>query len=250
MNLNQLQYVLSVAEHRSFSLAAESLFISQSTLSQQIMNLESELGVKLFLRTTRDVQITEAGRAFLEEAAEILRRTNEVMCKNNNEEMFVTVWIGILELSTGRLKAANAGHEYPVLRRPGGAFELVKDAHGFILGGMEGLQYSEYEIMLEPGAELFLYTDGITEATSAEKELFGTERLLDALNSTIKEEKAAAAETAGTGREKPAAAEVAENTEEILAAVRSAIGDFVKDAPQFDDMTMMCLKYEGPDRKS
>ena len=75
MNLNQLQYVLSVAEHRSFSLAAENLFISQSTLSQQIMNLESELGVKLFLRTTRDVQITEAGRAFLEEAAEILRRT-------------------------------------------------------------------------------------------------------------------------------------------------------------------------------
>ena len=75
MNLNQLQYVLSVAEHRSFSLAAENLFISQSTLSQQIMNLENELGVKLFLRTTRDVQITEAGRAFLEEAAEILRRT-------------------------------------------------------------------------------------------------------------------------------------------------------------------------------
>ncbi|MCR5296019.1 MAG: SpoIIE family protein phosphatase [Clostridiales bacterium] len=158
--------------------------------------------------------------------AEILTKTNEAICSNNEAQMFVTVWVGILELSTGKLTAANAGHEYPVLKNPDGRFELLKDKHGFVIGGMEGARYREYELQLRPGSKLFLYTDGVPEATSAEKELFGTDRMLEALN------------------EKPDDAPA-----NILKNVRKAVDGFVKEAEQFDDLTMLCLEYYGPEGK-
>lgn len=114
--------------------------------------------------------------------AKVLEQTNTQICKNNDEDMFVTVWLGILDLSTGRLTAANAGHEYPVLLKPDGKFELYKDKHGFVVGGMSGLKFKEYTIDLKPGSKLFLYTDGVPEATDSEKELFGTDRMAAALN--------------------------------------------------------------------
>ncbi|MBQ9251129.1 MAG: PP2C family protein-serine/threonine phosphatase [Clostridia bacterium] len=154
--------------------------------------------------------------------AEILAKTNEAICSNNEAQMFVTVWLGILELSTGKLTCANAGHEYPVFKRPDGNYELYKDRHGFVIGGMEGVKYREYEIQLEPGAKLFVYTDGVPEATNAEKELFGTDRMMDALNA------------------KPDAA-----PQEVLKNVRAHVDGFVKDAEQFDDLTMLCLEYKG-----
>ncbi|MBP5207589.1 MAG: SpoIIE family protein phosphatase [Clostridia bacterium] len=154
--------------------------------------------------------------------AEILTKTNEAICSNNQEEMFVTVWMGILEISSGRLTAANAGHEYPVIRHPDGGFELYKDKHGLVIGAMSGMKYSEYELQLTPGAKLFLYTDGLPEATDADGNMFGTERMLSTLN---KEPDAAPAR--------------------ILQNVRSAVDDFVKDAEQFDDLTMLCLEYVG-----
>ena len=154
--------------------------------------------------------------------AEILTLTNEAICSNNEAQMFVTVWLGILELSTGRLTAANAGHEFPALRQPNGKFELYKDKHGFVIGGMEGVKYRQYEIQLEPGSKLFVYTDGVTEATDAAKELFGTERMIDALNA------------------QPDAA-----PEQLLRNVRAAVDGFVKDAERFDDLTMLCVEYKG-----
>ncbi|MBR2279537.1 MAG: SpoIIE family protein phosphatase [Ruminococcus sp.] len=153
---------------------------------------------------------------------EILTDTNNTICSNNREEMFVSVWLGILELSTGKLTASNAGHEYPVLRKPDGEFELFKDKHGFVIGGMDGMVYSEYEIDLKPGSKLFLYTDGVPEATNAEEELFGNGRMVAALN-------------------KDASA----STEEILGNVRNAVDEFVKNAEQFDDLTMLCIEYNG-----
>ena len=156
--------------------------------------------------------------------AEVLREANHVICANNTVEMFVTVWLGILELSTGRLTAANAGHEYPVLKAPDGRFELLKDRHGFVLGGMDNMQFRNYELMLEPGSKLFVYTDGVPEATDPEDAFFGTERMLDALN------------------EDPEAA-----PEQVLKNVRAAVDRFVKDAEQFDDLTMLCLEYRGPE---
>ena len=155
--------------------------------------------------------------------AQILTDTNAAICGNNREEMFVTVWLGILEISTGKLTAANAGHEYPALRGPEGKYELYKDKHGFVIGGMEGAKYKEYELRFAPGDRLFLYTDGVPEATSAENELFGTDRMLDALNS------------------QPDAA-----PEQTLRNVRAAVDGFVKDAEQFDDLTMLSLEYRGP----
>ena len=154
--------------------------------------------------------------------AEILTDTNASICSNNHEEMFVTVWLGILEISTGKLTAANAGHEYPVLMQPDGVFEYYKDKHGFVIGGMEGIRYKEYEIMLKPGAKLFLYPDGVPEATNAEEELFGAERLLEALNNDRSASPA-----------------------QVLKNVRSHVDAFVKQAEQFDDLTMLCLEYEG-----
>lgn len=158
--------------------------------------------------------------------AQILQDTNTAICANNREEMFVTVWLGILEISTGRLIAANAGHEYPVIKNPDGTFELFKDKHGFVIGGMEGVKYKEYEIQMQPGSKLFLYTDGVPEATNGENELFGAARMLDALN--------------GDTDASP------QNT---LENVRKAVDGFVKDAEQFDDLTMVCLEYKGDPKK-
>ncbi|MBO7363815.1 MAG: SpoIIE family protein phosphatase [Lachnospiraceae bacterium] len=156
--------------------------------------------------------------------AEILTKTNEAICSNNQEEMFITVWLGILEISTGRLTAANAGHEYPVLQKtPGGPFELLKDRHGFVLGGMAEMKYREYELQMTPGTKLFLYTDGVPEAADADGKMFGMARMLAALN------------------EEPGA-----EPEQVLEHVRAAADGFVKDAEQFDDLTMLCMVYRGP----
>ena len=155
--------------------------------------------------------------------AEILAKTNDAICSNNEEDMFVTAWVGVLELSTGRLTAANAGHEYPVVRNAEGRFELLTDRHGFVMGGFKGLTYFEYEIRMEPGMKLFLYTDGVPEATSGEDpgEMFGTERMLAALNE-----------------------DADASPEQILKNVRSAVESFVGEGMQFDDLTMLCLEYK------
>ncbi|MBQ6361255.1 MAG: SpoIIE family protein phosphatase [Lachnospiraceae bacterium] len=152
----------------------------------------------------------------------ILEQANEDVCAGNNMDMFVTVWLGILELSSGKLTSANAGHEYPALKRANGDFELIKDKHGFVIGGMEGMRYRETETRLQPGDKIFLYTDGIPEATDAAKELFGTERMIAALNAN---------------------ADAA--PQQILRTVRAAVDEFVKDEEQFDDLTMLCMEYKG-----
>lgn len=112
----------------------------------------------------------------------MLEKVNDQLCENNEAEMFVTVWLGILEISTGKMKCANAGHEYPAIMRKGGSFELFKDKHGFVLAGMEGARYREYELELDAGDRLVVYTDGVPEATNASNTLYGTDRMLRALN--------------------------------------------------------------------
>ena len=153
---------------------------------------------------------------------EILTEANQAICSHNQEEMFVTVWLGILEISTGKLTACNAGHEYPVLKKPDGKYELLKDKHGLAVGALEGIRYREYELTLEKGSRLFVYTDGVPEATDAENNMFGTDRMLEALN-----------------------AEAEAPPKESLQNVRKAVDDFVKDAEQFDDLTMLGLEYRG-----
>ena len=157
--------------------------------------------------------------------AEVLEKVNKEICENNQMEMFVTVWLGILELSTGKMVAANAGHEYPVIGHSGGEFEIIKDRHGFVVGGMEGVKYKDYELQLMPGDKLFVYTDGVPEATNAKNELFGVDRMLEALN-----------------------ADKHAPVEEMLRNVRKAVSEFAAGTEQFDDLTMLAMEYTGTDQ--
>jgi sigma-B regulation protein RsbU (phosphoserine phosphatase) len=156
--------------------------------------------------------------------SEVLEAVNDSLISHNEAEMFVTVWIGILEISTGKLTAANAGHEYPAIKRPGGKYELFKDKHGFVIGGMDGMTYKEYELQLEPGTSIFVYTDGVPESTNKDDVMFGTDRMVDALNI------------------EPDAC-----PEKVLENMSESIDEFVQDAEQFDDLTMLCIKYNGPE---
>jgi serine phosphatase RsbU (regulator of sigma subunit) len=135
--------------------------------------------------------------------------------------MFVTVWLGIVDLLTGKMQCANAGHEYPVLMRNGN-YELVKDKHGLVLAAMEETRFREYELQMDPGDKLFVYTDGIPEAINSSEEQYSTDRLVNALNN-IKDE----------------------NMNATLLYVRQDIADFVGDADQFDDITMLGFTYFG-----
>ncbi len=154
--------------------------------------------------------------------AELLGKANDRICETNKMEMFITAWVGILDLTSGIVTAANAGHEYPAIRHAGGAYKLLRDRHGFVLGGLEGIRYQEYTFTLEPGSALFVYTDGVAEATNAQSEQYGTKRMLEALN-----------------RVKDA------DTRQTLAEVRKDIDRFVGDVEQFDDLTMLCVIYNG-----
>ena len=177
----------------------------------------------LFMMVTKAIL---KNNAFIgKSAAEILDLTNDTLCASNRAEMFVTVWLGILELSTGTITAANAGHEYPaVYRASSGRFELFRDLHGFVLGGLEDMHYRDYTLRLQPGDKLFVYTDGVPEATTAGGELFGNARMLAALNENA-----------------------ASSPEETLAQLRRAVDAFAGEAEQFDDLTMLCVEYRGPE---
>ena len=151
----------------------------------------------------------------------VLEKVNDQLCENNDAEMFVTVWLGILEISTGKMKCANAGHEYPAIMRKGGDFELFKDKHGFVLAGMEGARYREYELELHAGDRLVVYTDGVPEATNGANTLYGTDRMISALNGARD----------GSCRQ-------------MLEALHRDVDSFVDGADQFDDITMLCIEMK------
>ena len=152
----------------------------------------------------------------------ILEKLNKLICKNNDSKMFVTVWLGILDLNTGVLKASNAGHEFPIIKEPGKQFELYKDKHSFVIGGKKKTKYKEYELVLRPGTTLFLYTDGVPEATNSDGIRFQIDNTLDALNKN------------------PNA-----SVDQLINTVATSVSDFVLDAEQFDDLTMLCIEYTG-----
>ena len=157
-----------------------------------------------------------------ETPGETLENVNDQLCEGNITELFVTVWLAVLEISTGKGIAVNAGHEHPTVRRAGGQYELVVYRHSPAVATLEGIPYKEHSFELHPGDSLFVYTDGVAEATNAENELFGTDRMLQALN-----------------RDPDA------DPQKVLGNVMDGINAFVADAEQFDDITMMCLKYIG-----
>ena len=155
------------------------------------------------------------------EVNEVFAEGNDNLCSGNDAGMFVTAWQGALDLENGKVRFANAGHNLPAVKHRDGKFEYVKQKVNLVLAGMDGLPYALNELQLEHGDIIYLYTDGVTEATNADNELFGDARLLDALNSADYTD-----------------------PQEICEVVKKHVDDFVQDADQFDDITMVCLLYK------
>ena len=154
--------------------------------------------------------------------SEILADVNKQLCESNETDIFVTVWLGILEISTGKIIASNAGHEYPAVRHSNGEFNLIHGVQSPAVAVMEGIKFFEYKLILNPGDTLYLYTDGVPEAMNKFNKPFGIERMLAALD--------------GAGDV---------HAVEILSVVKHSVDEFTGDAPQFDDVTMLCVKYFG-----
>ncbi len=161
-------------------------------------------------------------------AAEVFEQANDSLCQNNEAEMFVTAWMGFLDLDTGLVHVANAGHNPPLLIHNGQA-EYVNMKPGLMLGVMEEMPYEEQQLKLEPGDMLFLYTDGVTEAMNTTEQLYGEERLKNILSVT---------------------ADVLPEDEHgavgaICRRVADNVASFTMGAEQSDDITMLCLQYIG-----
>lgn len=200
-------------------------FVGENRLGFLIADVSGKgIPAAMFMMTAKTIikGYAESGKP----VDEVFTTANEKLCESNDAGMFVTAWMGVLDTVTGKVEFANAGHNPPLVRHAGGGFEYLRSKPCFIIAGMDGIKYRKNEFTLAPGDEIYLYTDGVTEATDSENNLYGEERLLALLNSM--------GDLSG---------------EEICRAVKADIDAFVGDAPQFDDITMLYLKYNGGDAK-
>ncbi len=172
----------------------------------------------LFMITTKAL-IKSALKQGEKSPSAVLSGVGDLLSEGNEEWMFVTVWIGILELSSGKMICSNAGHELPVIYRKNGDFTFFRDEHGVPVATMEGAEYEDYELEIHSGDTLFVYSDGLPEAQNKADEMFGEERLLTALN------------------EEPGGM-----PEELIERMSKRVTDFVGDCDPFDDLTMLCIK--------
>ncbi len=160
----------------------------------------------------------ESGRS----VDETFALTNDELCEHNDANMFVTAWMGVLDLKTGELEFANAGHNPPLLKRKDGSFEFLESHPDFVLASLDDITYEKQSLHIYPGDKLYLYTDGVTEATDEQRHFYGNDRLKEILK--VYGEK---------------------NPKEICEAVKEDVDHFVGNAVQFDDITMLCLEYKG-----
>ena len=174
----------------------------------------------MFMMTAKTMikSFTESGMS-VEEA---FTNANQKLCENNEAGMFVTAWMGILDMKTGKVLFANAGHNPPLVKHADGTYEYLKCRAGFVLAGMEGVRYRKNELQLEKGDAIYLYTDGVTEATDLNNELYGEDRL----HAILEKYKNA-------------------NMQTLCEEVKKDVDLFVGEAPQFDDITMLALTYNG-----
>lgn len=156
-----------------------------------------------------------------EDVSLILAKVNEDLVTENKADMFVTCWMGILDINANIVTFANAGHNAPIIRHKDGEFEYLKSHHSFVLGAMEGINYQKSQLQLMPGDEIFLYTDGVTEATNSNTHMYGDDRLLGVMNTF----------DSGT------------SSCEICRSVKADVDEFVGEASQFDDITMLHLRF-------
>ena len=154
--------------------------------------------------------------------AQVLSDVNTAICNKNVEDMFITVWLGIIDLAAGKMTCANAGHEYPILKKREGDYEIIKDKHDLVLGAMKEAHYNEYELQMERGSALFLYTDGLSEAINVDDVMFGTERIAEELNT-----------------------DSYRTPEEIIQDMKEVVAEYVEGRESFDDLTMVSFAYYG-----
>ena len=196
-------------------------FITNHTLAFLIADVSGKgIPAAMFMMTAKALLKSYAEARMSVE--EVFYNANNKLCEGNDAGMFVTAWMGILDTKTGEVTFANAGHNPPVVRHADGEFAYMKTRAGFVLAGMEDFPYTAQTLQLEPGDTIYLYTDGITEATDANNVLYGEDRLLEVLTC-----------------HKDA------NAETVCRVVKEDVDAFVGVAPQFDDITMLCLKYNG-----
>ncbi len=196
-------------------------FVTAETLVLVIADVSGKgIPASLFMMRSKTALygLADTGR----DPAWIFEKANEELCTGNDANMFVTVWMGLVDLKTGKVRCVNAGHEYPTVSHNGGDYAVFKEKHGPPLGVMDGLVFREYEIGLSPGDCLFLYTDGVPEAVNNDEKQYGTERMLAVLNS-----------------------EKDSSMQDVLLAVKSDIDSFAGEADQFDDITMLGFRYNG-----
>ncbi len=200
-------------------------FLDEENLAFLIADVSGKgIPAAMFMMTSKTVikSYAESGMS----VEEVFTHANEKLCEGNDAGMFVTAWMGILNTTTGKVTFANAGHNPPLVKHADGSFEYLKTRPGFVLAGMEGIHYRKNEIQLEPGDAIYLYTDGVTEATDLNNELYGEERLLDILKKNADAD-----------------------SRKLCEAVKSDVDAFVGKAPQFDDITMLSLIYNGVQKK-
>ncbi len=196
-------------------------FIDENTLAFLVADVSGKgIPAAMFMMTSKTLlkSCAESGMS----VEEVFTHANEKLCEGNDAGMFVTAWMGLLNTKTGKITFANAGHNPPLVKHADGSFSYLKTRPGFVLAGMEGIRYRKNEYQLEKGDVIYLYTDGVTEATNTANELYGEERLLEALNKNSDS-----------------------NARTICDAVKADVDLFVGKAPQFDDITMLCLIYHG-----
>lgn len=201
-------------------------FVDEDTLAFLIADVSGKgVPAALFMMQSKTLlkSYAESGMS----VEEVFTNANEKLCEGNDAGMFVTAWMGLLNLRTGLLTFANAGHNPPALRHGDGSFTYLKTRPGLVLAGMEGIRYRKNELHLQPGDKIYLYTDGVTEATDSNNRLYGENRLLDLLNRHGKDQ-----------------------SQLICQSVKADVDLFAGDAEQFDDITMMCLTYYGADLKT
>ena len=183
----------------------------------------SDKGIPAALFMMRTITLIRNTLLAGEKPAEVMFQVNQQLCEGNSAELFVTVWLAVVELSTGKGVAVNAGHLHPVLKRADGDYRLIKYQHSMAVAVMENMSFEERKFTLNPGDVLFVYTDGVTEARNTERKLFGEARLVDVLNSEEEER----------------------TPEKIVNNVSEHLAAFANGASQSDDITMLCMTYFG-----
>lgn len=196
-------------------------FVDESTLAFLIADVSGKgIPAAMFMMTAKTLLKSYAESGLPVE--EVLTQANQKLCEGNDAGMFVTVWMGYLNTATGEVTYANAGHNPPLVRKADGSVVFAKSRPGLVLAGMEGIRYRANTLKLEPGDLLYLYTDGVTEATDTGNALYGEDRLVRVLTEH------STAEPQG-----------------VCEQVKADVDAFAGDAPQFDDITMLSLRYQA-----